>query len=203
MTRKKELFIIFNLFRVGIVYLIIKLQKNKYDIIFEEVDYWLGLYSIKIKSKIMRLGYLLCFFPEYRNLLYHRLRFLCNSRLYMVADFFFKQRSDLFLTCKNIGKNLFIQHGFSTIISAKSIGDFCWVNQQVTIGFSNKTDAPIIGNGVRICCGAKIIGKVNLGDNCVVGANAVVVRDVLENNVVVGAPAHVVHNNHEDKLFKK
>ena len=62
MTRKRELFIIFNLFRVMIVYLIIKLQKNKYDIIFEEVDYWLGLYSIKIKSKIMRLGYLLFFF---------------------------------------------------------------------------------------------------------------------------------------------
>lgn len=86
---------------------------------------------------------------------------------------------------------LIIQHGFSTIINAKKIGENCHIYQQVTIGF-NGTEQPVIGNNVRICCGAKVIGGVNIGNNVVIGANAVVVKDVPDNVVVAGVPAKII-----------
>jgi serine O-acetyltransferase len=71
----------------------------------------------------------------------------------------------VFIYTNTIGPGLFIQHGFSTIISAKSIGKDCWINQQVTIGYSNVTDCPTIGDNVTIHAGAKVIGKVTIGNN--------------------------------------
>jgi len=100
--------------------------------------------------------------------------------------------SSLYIYADNIGKGLFIQHGFATIIAAKSIGENCWINQQVTIGYSNDTDMPTLGNGVTINAGAKVIGNVTIGDNSVVGANAVVVKNVPANCTVVGIPAYIV-----------
>jgi serine O-acetyltransferase len=102
---------------------------------------------------------------------------------------------NLLIYTREIGPGLFIQHGFATIISAEKIGRNCWINQQVTIGFSNDTDCPTIGDNVIIYAGAKIIGKVKIGDNSIVGANAVVVRDVPENCTVVGVPAYIVRRN--------
>ena len=87
---------------------------------------------------------------------------------------------------------LFIQHGFATIIAAKSIGANCWINQQVTIGYSNNSDAPTIGNGVSISAGAKVLGDVTIGDYSKIGANAVVVKNVPANCTVVGVPAYIV-----------
>lgn len=44
----------------------------------------------------------------------------------------------------------------------------------------------IIGRNTIICAGAKILGNVNIGENCIVGANAVVTKDIPDNSVVVG-----------------
>jgi len=66
----------------------------------------------------------------------------------------------LFITTSDIKGGLFIQHGFATIISAASIGENCWINQQVTIGYSDKTECPHIGNNVHIYAGAKVIGGI-------------------------------------------
>ncbi len=108
---------------------------------------------------------------------------------------FYKECQTLVIYTKDIGPGLFIQHGICTIISADSIGENCWINQQVTIGYSDKTHRPIIGNNVMITAGAKIIGGVKIGDNVTVGANAVVVKDVPDNCVVVGVPAYIVKRN--------
>jgi len=101
----------------------------------------------------------------------------------------------LFHSARAVCSGFFIQHGFATIISVEKIGRNCWINQQVTIGFSNDTDCPTIGDNVIIYAGAKIIGKVKIGDNSIVGANAVVVRDVPENCTVVAVPAYIVRRN--------
>jgi serine O-acetyltransferase len=127
--------------------------------------------------------------PEFRNVFYLRVGlpgklfgFLCPklSTLYLVTD------SD------RVGPGLFIQHGFATIVSAERIGKNCWINQQVTVGYSNLTDRPTIGDNVTIHAGAKIIGKVKIGDNAKIGANSVVTRDVPPNVTVMGVPAAVV-----------
>jgi len=103
--------------------------------------------------------------------------------------------STLFIMTENIGAGLFIQHGFATIIAAKSIGKDCWINQQVTIGYSNATDSPTLGDNVVINAGAKIIGKVHMGNCSKAGANAVIVKDVPENCTVVGVPAYIIKRN--------
>jgi serine O-acetyltransferase len=55
-------------------------------------------------------------------------------------------------------------HGDSTFVSADKIGENCWINQQVVIGYSNETDRPSIGNNVTIYAGAKVLGKIRVGD---------------------------------------
>jgi len=94
---------------------------------------------------------------------------------------------NLYIRTPKIGKGLFIQHGYSTGISAKSIGEYCWINQQVVIGYSSKTDAPVIGNNVKILAGARVIGGITIGDNSIIGAGTTVVRDVPPCTTVVSA----------------
>ena len=72
------------------------------------------------------------------------------------------------------------------------IGKNCWINQQVTIGFTNDTDCPTFGDNVHICAGAIVVGTVHIGDNSTIGAGAVVVTDIPSNSVAVGVPAKVV-----------
>lgn len=95
----------------------------------------------------------------------------------------------LYIETEEIGGGLFIQHGFSTMIAAKYIGEDCWINQQVTIGYNGNREAPVIGDNVMITCGAKVLGNINIGDNAVIGANAVVVKDVEAGAVMGGIPA--------------
>lgn len=66
----------------------------------------------------------------------------------------------------------------------------------MTIGYANDNiNCPKIGVNVRISAGAKVLGGITIGDNVTVGANAVVVKDVPENCVVVGVPAYIVKRN--------
>jgi serine O-acetyltransferase len=134
--------------------------------------------------------FLMTFTKEYRNLYYNRIGYVG-----IILKYLCKPMNTLYINTKTIGPGLFIQHGFSTIIAAKSIGKDCWINQQVTIGYSNKADCPIIGDKVTISAGAKIIGNVIIGNNSRVGANAVVVKNIPENCTVVGVPAYIVRKN--------
>lgn len=101
----------------------------------------------------------------------------------------------LFITTDSIGEGLFIQHGFATVIAARSIGKNCWINQQVTIGFSNESDCPVLKDNVTVNAGAKVIGGITIGNNSQIGANAVVVKNVPDNCVVVGIPAYIIKRN--------
>jgi serine O-acetyltransferase len=78
------------------------------------------------------------------------------------------------------------------VIAAERIGDYCWINQQVTVGWDDNNGCPTIGNNVRIAAGAVVFGKITVGDNVVIGANAVVHKDVPANCTVVGVPAYIV-----------
>lgn len=95
----------------------------------------------------------------------------------------------LYITTPDIGGGLYIQHGFSTYIAAESIGENCWINQQVTIGYKDDTRPPIIGDDVEITCGAKVLGPITIGDRVTIGANAVVVKDLPSDSVWGGVPA--------------
>ncbi|MBI5831404.1 MAG: serine acetyltransferase [Armatimonadetes bacterium] len=95
-----------------------------------------------------------------------------------------------------VGRGLYIGH-FSGLIVAPNVvlGDNCSLSQGVTLGFKPSgayAGNPVVGNNVYIAPGAKIIGAVTLGDGVVVGANAVVTRDVAPGCVVAGVPARVL-----------
>jgi serine O-acetyltransferase len=128
--------------------------------------------------------------PEFRNLFYHRTGL--PGRL---CAWLCRPLPTLHITTPEIGPGLYIQHGFATIISARRIGRDCWINQQVTIGYANRDDAPTLGDGVTVNAGAKVIGAVHVGDRAKVGANAVVVKDVPANVTVVGVPARIVRRD--------
>lgn len=70
------------------------------------------------------------------------------------------------------------------------IGRKCLIAQHVTIGGrSGATGAPVIGDGVMVAAGAKILGPIRIGHGAIVGANAVVLHDVDPGQVVGGVPA--------------
>lgn len=59
--------------------------------------------------------------------------------------------------------------------------------------FSGKKKGfPTIGNNVTIFPGARVVGNIHVGDNVVIGANSVVVKDVPDNSIVAGVPARVI-----------
>lgn len=83
------------------------------------------------------------------------------------------------------------------VIHARTvIGNKCTIGTCVTIGGkSGCYEVPIIGDNVQISSGAKILGPVRIGSNVIIGANAVVTKDVPDNCVVVGAPARIIRAN--------
>ncbi len=95
-----------------------------------------------------------------------------------------------------IGHRLFIDHGMGIVIGETAvIGDDVTLYHGVTLGgtsLEKKKRHPTIGNRVTIGAGAKILGDILIGDDSRIGANAVVVRDVPANSVVVGIPGQVV-----------
>ncbi len=181
-----------NGFRLIPLYIVLKVA-GAYKSISEEADRWGIVYKFTSKSKYAVICKLMLEFTEYRNLLLKRLReFGKSGRIgAAVIKMLFPPMNTLFINTKNIGKNLFIQHGFATVISAKSIGENCWINQQVTIGYEGDKH-PVIGNNVRICAGAIIIGDVTVGDNSIVAAGAVVTKSIPPNEVWGGVPAKFI-----------
>jgi len=95
-----------------------------------------------------------------------------------------------------IGRRFFIDHGMGVVIGETTeIGNDVTMYHQVTLGGTSTKKGkrhPTIGNSVVIGAGAKILGPVKIGDNCKIGANSVVVRDVPPNSTVVGIPGKIV-----------
>lgn len=83
-----------------------------------------------------------------------------------------------------------LPHGLNGIIVhlCARVGSNAVIWQQVNIGGGT----PVIGDNVKIGAGAKIIGGITIGNNVIVGANAVVTHNVPDNCVVAGVPARVI-----------
>lgn len=93
-----------------------------------------------------------------------------------------------------IGRGFVIDHSGGIVISGYArLGENCRVRSGVVIGLARVDDpcAPVIGNNVDIGTGAKVLGRITVGDNVLIGANAVVVRDVPADSIAIGVPAVV------------
>jgi len=152
----------------------------------KDLTRWKSIQHIQAPDWIV-LAQLLDRFPEFRNLFIYRNRFRRFYRCWIAL--WYRPMETLYIQAKEIGGGLFIQHGFATMITAESVGENCWINQQVTIGYNGHGKAPVIGNNVMITCGAKVLGEITIGDDAVIGANAVIIRDVEPGAVMGGVPA--------------
>jgi serine O-acetyltransferase len=135
---------------------------------------------------LWRHCWLMVYYREYRNLAYLRLPL---AGLY---GWMMPRLDSLQLYIDDLGPGCFIQHGFATIVAARRIGADFWLNQQVTIGYSNDTDVPVIGDGVTVRPGARIVGKLKVGDGATVGMNTVVTGNVPPGATVFGVPGQVI-----------
>lgn len=99
------------------------------------------------------------------------------------------------LPCEvDVGRNFVIDHFGGIIISGYAkFGDNCRIRNGVVVGLRRVEDkcAPIIGDNVDIGSGAKLLGPIRIGNNVLIGANAVVMCDVPDNSIAVGVPAVV------------
>ena len=135
-----------------------------------------------------KIGFILLFaeLPEFRSIVYKRLKW---RRAFI--SWLWHGQSNLTIACNNISPGLIIQHGYSTIICAQSIGYNFHVNQCVNIVWNNDQQCSI-GNNVTVYAGAIIVGGVTIGNNVIIGAGAVVVKDVPDNCIVVGNPMRII-----------
>ena len=94
-----------------------------------------------------------------------------------------------------IGGGLYIAHPIGTVISVQRMGSNCSLIAAITIGMRNEWRFPVIGDGVFIGAGARVLGDITLGAGCQIGANAVVIKDVPPGATAVGIPAKVRMND--------
>jgi serine O-acetyltransferase len=96
-----------------------------------------------------------------------------------------------------IGQGLYIGHTGLLVINADSkIGSDCNIGIGVIIGQGGRGEhkgSPEIGDRVYIGVGAKVIGKIKIGDDVTIGANAVVTKNVPPKATVAGVPAQIIN----------
>ena len=95
-----------------------------------------------------------------------------------------------------LGQGVFIDHATGVVIGETAeVGDDVTIYQGVTLGGTSLDRVkrhPTIGNRVTIGAGAKVLGAITIGDDSRIGANAVVVKSVPPNSVVVGVPGQII-----------
>lgn len=134
-------------------------------------------------------------FGRWRYKIPYRLLRLPFSFLYKALKIVQQMVTGIELPCETkLGRRVRIDHFSDIIISGDAvIGDDAIIRNGVTIGLKNTNEkgSPVIGNRVDIGAGAKILGRITIGDDVIIGANAVVITDVPSFSLAVGVPARI------------
>jgi serine O-acetyltransferase len=153
--------------------------------------------SVKARDPAPRSRLEILTYPGAWALFYHRIaHWLFEGGLYFLARLV-NHWSRMFTAIDihpgaKIGRNLFIDHGFTVIGETAHIGDNVTIYQCVTLGGTNPTNGeggkrhPTICDGAIIGSGAQILGPITIGARARIGANAVVTDDVPEGATMVG-----------------
>lgn len=130
---------------------------------------------------------------------YRRANWLYRHGFKLLAKMYelriYRAHNSFIPACCKIGKGtVFGYKGIGVVIHKRAcIGENCIIAPQVTIGGrSGHVDVPVIGNGCEICTGAKVLGPITIGNNVVIGANAVMIQDAPDNTVWAGIPAKMI-----------
>lgn len=124
----------------------------------------------------------------YRSLFYFRIG---AERALLIQWYRPGNKCFIFSQTTKIGKGFYFTHPYSTIINADTIGDNFQCIHLTTIGKS-KNKRPIIGDNVKCGANVTVLGGITIGNNVVIGAGSIVVKDVPDNVVVAGNPARII-----------
>lgn len=152
--------------------------------------------SIKARDPAPRSRWEVLLYPGVLALGLHRLaHWLFQARLYFLArlvNHFSRLVTAIDIhPGATIGRNFFIDHGFTVIGETAHIGDNVTIYQCVTLGGTNPTNGvpgkrhPTLCDGAIIGSGAQILGPITIGARARIGANAVVTKDVPEGATMV------------------
>ncbi|MFL6733227.1 MAG: serine O-acetyltransferase EpsC [Sphingomicrobium sp.] len=159
--------------------------------------------SVKSRDPAAHSRWDVLFYPGVWALGLHRIAYwLYDGKLFFLARLVnhfsrFMTAIDIHPGAK-IGRNFFIDHGFTVIGETAEIGDDVTIYQCVTLGGTNPTTGvggkrhPTLRSSVVIGSGAQVLGPIEVGEGAKIGANSVVTRDVLPGSTVVGIPAKAV-----------
>ena len=101
-----------------------------------------------------------------------------------------------------LGRRVRIWHHGGMILHAGRIGDDVHIRQNTTFGIARRDalhQLPVIEDRVDLGCGVVVLGAVTVGHDSVIGANAVVLKDVPPRSVAVGVPARVIKTGSVDQ----
>jgi serine O-acetyltransferase len=139
-------------------------------------------------------------YPGFHALYFHRLsHWLWQRRLFLLGRLASQLGRALtgieIHPGAKIGRGFFVDHGMGVVIGETTeIGNDVTLYQAVTLGgvsLEKKKRHPTLQDRVVVGAGAKILGPITIGENSRIGANAVIVKDVPPNSVVVGIPGRI------------
>lgn len=170
----------------------------------EELRQYLETDKIALDRKGKRPSFTDVIWKFQINLRYYEYYLNCKSgvlggvkcRYYYFKHFILSVLCGFSIPPNVFGKGLSIAHRGTIIVNSHSkIGNNCRLHACVNIGTTPGVPdaAPTIGDNVYIAPGVKIYGSIHIGNGVVIGANAVVNKDFLEDNVTIaGIPAKII-----------
>lgn len=151
--------------------------------------------SMKGKSHLQRLNYLMKSSREFRSIYYFRMKH--HKHLCRISRIFLPNIKTIEFGNGGIGGGLMVSH-YHAVIFPREAGKNLRVGPGCVIG-RNNGGFPTIGDNVYIAANSTVIGGIHIGDNVIIGAGSVVTKDIPSNSVYVGNPAHFVKNIDENQ----
>lgn len=149
---------------------------SKFELLFNYPGVW-ALVNYRVANKIYKSGFKLI-----ARIIMGVTQFVTNLDIHPAAT---------------IGRRVFFDHAFGVVVGETAIvEDDVLIYQGVTLGGVNLNKGekrhPTIKSGSVIGAGAKVLGDITIGNNCRIGSNSVVVKDVPDESTAVGIPARVI-----------
>ncbi len=165
-------------------------------------DIWLDVKAVQARDPAARsaLEVLLLYQGVHALILHRFAHWFYQHKMFFIARLI--SQINRFLTLIEIhpgakmGHGILIDHGSGVVIGETAVvGDNCTIYQGVTlggVGLNKGKRHPTLGNNVTVGCGAKILGAFEVGDNCSIAANAVLLKPLEDNVTAAGIPARPV-----------